>query len=462
MNIFQAKHIHFTGIKGVGMTALALCAQDLGKKLSGSDVEEKFVTDETLLNRKIIPQKGFSPENIKDTVDLLIYTGAHGGPNNPEVMHAVKKGISCISHAEAVGQITQGKTCISVCGVGGKTSTSAMISTILDHDQKDPSYLVGVAKISSLESPGKYAQKGKYFVVEADEYATAPGVDNTPRFMHQNPKFVICTNISHDHPDVYPTFEDTKKAYISFFSKTPDDGLLVVNSDDQESLNLSDQFNQKILVGKNEKSHFKIIDIKNIDQKQHVFFIHDNQKKELTLSIPGEFNAKNALMSYALCTHLGLGHEVIRKGLEKFRGTNRRFEKIRDKDGITYFDDYAHHPQEIKATLRAAKEWLSEKRLVAIFQPHTYSRTKSLLDEFATSFEESDIVIITDIFPSAREKIDPTVSSKLLADKISQTHSNTKYVSQEDLIQYVNKIKRPGDAIFTIGAGDVYKAHQNF
>ena len=460
-DILTAKNIHFTGIKGVGMTAVALCAQDRGAIVSGSDLKESFDTDNVLKSREIKVKIGFGVENIDPDADLLIYTGAHGGVNNPQVVFAQQKGISTISHAQAVGQLMARKIGFSVCGVGGKTTISAIISTILFHTDKNPSYLVGVARIGGLEYPGKYNLESKCFVAEADEYATSPGTDNTPRFMFQSPKAIICTNILHDHPDVYKDINQVKEAYFKFFQKLPQDGFLIINGDCQNSLDTSKDINvEKILVGINENNTYRITNTKIIDGQQHITVLADNKTFNLVINVPGLYNAKNAVMAYVALLRYGLGAEVIKQGLLEFKGTNRRFERITEQNNILYYDDYAHHPEEIKATLKAAKKWLSDKKIIAVFQPHTYSRTKMFLNEFTNSFEEADQVIVTDIFPSAREKPDPSISSQILADMISRIHPQANYVSKDDLVKYLKENQKSGDVIFTLGAGDVYKIHQ--
>lgn len=461
IDILSAKNIHFTGIKGVGMTAAALCAQDRGAIVSGSDLEESFDTDKVLKSREIQVKTGFGIENIDSDVDLLIYTGAHGGVNNPQVLHAKQKGINTISHAQAVGQLMAGKIGFSVCGVGGKTTISAIISTILQYADKNPSYLVGVARIRGLEYPGKYNFKSKCFVAEADEYATSPGSDNTPRFMFQSPTTIVCTNILHDHPDVYKDINQVKEAYYNFFQKLPQDGLLIINGDCQNSLDTSKDINaNKVLVGTNENNTYRITHTKIIDGQQHITVLADNKTFNLVINVPGLYNAKNTVMAYVALLRYGLGEEVIKQGLLEFKGTNRRFERITEQNGILYYDDYAHHPEEIKATLKAARGWLPDKKIIAVFQPHTYSRTKTFLNEFTKSFEEADQVIVTDIFPSAREKPDPSISSQILADRISQIHPQANFVSDSDLVKYLKENQKSEDVIFTLGAGDVYKIHQ--
>lgn len=462
-SILDAKSIHFTGIKGVGMTAVALCAQDRGAQVAGSDVADHFVTDETLQKRNIVPKINFSPENIGQSTDFLVYTGAHQGPKNTEVIAAQKNHIPSVSLGVATGQLMAGKKGISVCGVGGKTTTTAMIATIFEAARKNPSYVIGAASVASLAFPGKYDSKGTHFIVEADEYATSPGVDHTPRFMHQSPETIVCTNISHDHPDIYPTIQDTRKAYTDFFAKLPENGQLIYNADDQNSIDLVKHLSiNNISVGFAENCTYRITKVDPKDAELTITYVKNGQEHQVVLMIPGDYNAKNAVMATAVAEQYGIGIEVIKSSLLKFRGVNRRFQLMGTKGGAVFYDDYAHHPTEVNQTLKAAKDWFPSKKIIAIFQPHTYSRTKVLIEQFANSFTYADKVIITDIFPSARELPDPSINSQLLAEKTSQVHSDAAYVKQVDLVKYINQIIEPEDVLLTIGAGDVYAFHHAY
>ncbi|HKY73898.1 MAG TPA: Mur ligase domain-containing protein, partial [Patescibacteria group bacterium] len=235
MQPFSDYHsIHLVGIKGVALTALACCLHDLGKQIEGSDVEEDFVTKEQLDRLHVKVYTTFSPENLHASTDLVIFSGAHKGSENPIVVAAKEKGIRCLTHAEALGILMQGKIGISACGVGGKTSTSAMIAWILEHAGLHPSFAVGVGNIPNLGVPGRFDKVSQYFVAEADEYVSDPGHDATPRFMFQYPTVIVCTNLEFDHPDVYPSFDDVMKAYLAFFHQLSDGGTLVYNAENDE------------------------------------------------------------------------------------------------------------------------------------------------------------------------------------------------------------------------------------
>lgn len=456
---FPYSKVHFTGIKGVGMTAAALCVQDLGSAVSGSDVSADFVTKRVLTQRHIHTTVGFDPTSIPQETDLLVFTGAHQGINNPQVVAAKARGIKTLSHAELVGILMQGKIGISVCGVGGKTSISAMVSTILDYAGQKPSFLIGVGKVLNLQVPGRIDQ-GSCFVAEADEYVVSPQFDHTPRFMYQTPKYIICTNLIHDHPDVYPTIEDTKTAFSQFFEKVDTSGGLILNGSSKALRELQLPSQEITYYGLDDQDNdWWLGDTFMGEGKQLVEFVNHHTQIKLTLSVPGRFNALNALASYIVSQQLGIDSKTAIQALQLFRGSMRRFEKIGESQGIRYYDDYAHHPSQIEVTLEAAKLWLPLNRLVVVFQPHTYSRTKALLPQFTTAFTHADEVIVTDIYASERETPDETISAEILSREISTHHPNTSYIKTENLIESLKDKLKPGDALFTLGAGNIYQIH---
>lgn len=436
MELKNIKSIYFTGIKGVAMTALALCAQDMGIKVTGSDTKELFVTDEILKDREINWVKGFKPERITKEYDLLITTGAHGGLNNLEVLEARKLGIPVLTQAEALGEFTRGKKVIAVCGVGGKTTTSALIAHILDFAGMEPSYLVGVGRIYPLGVPGRFVTNSQYFVCEADEFVNSPGVDNTPKFMFLAPLVVVVTNIEYDHPDVYPSFADTLTAYQKFFQKIPKNGLLVANARDQNAGKIINSLKCPVV-------RFKI------DEK-------------VESSLPGIYNRKNIAAAIAVADYLKIPRVKTLAAVKSFIGTQRRFEKIGvTKTGVPVYDDYAHHPKELKAVIAAAKEKFPGKRLVVVFQPHTYSRTKILMPEFSRAFNKADVVGLMDIYASAREIPDPEVSSEKLAQLVAKENPSVSYIGDhESTLKWLDKTLKKDDILMTLGAGDIFYLHQ--
>jgi len=460
LSLKKIKKIHFTGIKGVGMAALAYVAQDMGIKITGSDLEETFITDYFLKKRGLSWQTGFSPQDINHP-DLLITTGSHGGLKNPQVIAAKKKNIPVMTHGEALGFFMKEKTGISICGVGGKTTTSAIIATILDYSGKKPSYAIGAAEIFPLGSPGQYQKQGKYFIAEADEYATSPGIDNRPRFYWQNPQFIINTNIKYDHPDIYSNIEQTKKTFLNFFEKIPPSGQVIINGDSRYAKEIIKKFKKPYATfGFNSSNDWQIVDVQ--EKKEKTKFSLLKQGKlfySFSLSIPGRFNIMNATAAIILCQRLGLKKEVVKRGLASFRGTKRRFEFIgRAQRGFLVYDDYAHHPHEIKKTLEAAHSWFGKsKNLIVIFQSHTYSRTKKLLSSFAKSFSRAHTVIIPPIY-GAREKESSSFTSLKLAQAIKKYHPRVIFVDKkEEAVDPIKKIAQKGNIVFTMGAGDIWK-----
>lgn len=459
----KIKHIHLTGIKGVGMTALACCFQDLGIKISGSDVEEIFVTDKVLKQRKIRWKVGFGEKNLRPKPDLLITTGAHGGLANPEVVAAKKLEIPVLTHAQALGKLMEGKEGISVCGVGGKTTTSSMIATVLEKAGRKPSYAIGVAEIDPLGEAGHY-NSGEEFVAEADEYVNSPGTDNRPRFSFQNPKIIVVTNIEYDHPDIYKDLGHTQKTFASFFEKLPADGLLLACADNKNTLKVAKNFPFVLQTyGFSPQTDWWI---------KRCFFgegamIFDLEHrgiivKDIKLKVPGKFNVLNAAAAFAVGTFLGMNTQTIKKGLEEFGGTKRRFEFIGTVGGVRVYDDYAHHPTEICQVISAAKKWFPGRRIIVVFQPHTYSRTKALFFDFARAFAGASTVVITEIYASAREKDDLGISGKALAQETAKYHPRVFFQpGEKEVVDFLKTNAKSGDVIFTMGAGNIFLWHKN-
>ncbi|MCS7092525.1 MAG: UDP-N-acetylmuramate--L-alanine ligase [Patescibacteria group bacterium] len=455
------KKIHLTGIKGVGMTALALCLVDAGCEVSGSDVSDEFVTDEVLRKRNISWKIGFSPSNVDDDINALVFTAAHGGLKNPEVMSAKDRGIPVFSYAQFMANLANTKDVIGVCGVGGKSTTSAMIANLFDYANLKPSYIVGVGGIFPLGFPGHYEKDGKFFVCESDEYAVSPGVDNRPKFYLINHKILVVTNIEYDHPDIYHSFAETKKAFRLVFEKLPRDGLLVACVDNSNVASLLDNLKCKVITyGFSENADFRIQNYYLDSQKALCRIINGRIKYEFKLSVPGRFNALNALASFIVGKHVGINVDDIILGLESYLGCRRRFEIVKTQNGITYVDDYAHHPKEILNTIHAAREWFSGRRIIVLFQPHTYSRTKALFDDFSFALSKSDVVGLVDIFSSAREEKDDSVNSQLLVDKIKTMNKNSFYIGGvSEIDAWLDKNVMRNDVVITMGAGDIYKYH---
>ncbi len=446
------------GIKGVAMTALAILAKESGVIVSGSDVQEEFPTDMTLHRFGISYDSGFADSHLPQNLDLVIYTGAHQGVNNIEVQTAKTRGIPVLPHGKALGLFMEGKRGISVAGSHGKTTTSALIAHTLMHLGKDPSFAVGCGEILSLKTSG-HLGKGDFFVVEGDEYVTDPTSDQVPRFMWQKPEVLVITNIDFDHPDVYKDLKEVKKAFVDFANSLSEKAIVVVNIDNEPLFSILQQIKRKIITyGQKEGADFKLGTV-TFNSGETVFEIYYKNKKSVSFSlkIPGVHNAQNATGAIAALVNLGIQPEELREPILTFSGTKRRFEFVAEKNNKLLYDDYAHHPTEIEATLNAARGWFPEKRLVVIFQPHTYSRTQALLSEFGKCFTQADRVLLTEIYASAREEPISGISGIALYEEIKKRHLGVHFApKRNDVLQWLEANSRQNDLILTMGAGDIF------
>lgn len=421
INLDHVKRIYFIGIKGVAMAALAIWAKEAGKIVAGSDVTEEFPTDEELKKAEIEVHEGFDIIHLVTfSPDLVIYTGAHGGLDNPQVQEAIKRRIPVAPHGKALGMVMEGTRQIAVAGSHGKTTTSAMIATILTEAGLDPSYTIGCGSIRGLGAPG-HRGKGDWFVAEADEYVTDPGHDATPRFLWLKPEVLVVINIDYDHPDVYPDLSSVQQAFVKLQKQST---FTFICADDEASSVLKRAGNVATF-GLSEKVN------------------------ELKLQIPGRHNMLNAAAAAAACGRIGIAWDVVKRGLERFGGTKRRFEKLGELRGALIYDDYAHHPKEIEATIAAFRDTFPKRRLIVVFQPHTYSRTKALLADFTRVLGTADIAIVTDIYASARE----TQTEEGLARKLGGIYTPAK----QDVSLWLTKELREQDVVVFMGAGDIYQ-----
>lgn len=454
MMLEQSKNIFFLGIKGVAMANLAVILKKMGKQVSGCDLEEEFITDKLLKKNNIERIVGFD-EFPKD-VDLIVYSAAHGGTSNPLIVRAVKNGVKIISQAKLLGELmNQFENKIAVCGCHGKTTTSSLLVYALNKLKQKPSYLVGVPFFSGFQG-GDFQDK-KYFVVEADEYGVNPPSDKTPKFHLLNPNHIIATNIDFDHPDVYKDIKETKEAFKRFFNNHYLDTIvprLLFCADDKNLMEVVESLpNKKYKTyGESEKADYQIKNIK-INEDESTFEIKNIGKFQISLF--GKHNVLNASAVIVQLLELGFKANEINESLKGFTGAERRFEKIYFNNNTYLFDDYAHHPTEIEATIKAAKSRFPKRRIIVIFQPHTYSRTQNLLEEFRKSLSLADIGLILPIFASARENSD---QFKVTSYDIVAGSKKLEYVKSNDqLINLLDINLKEGDVVFTMGAGDVYK-----
>ncbi|MBC8214594.1 MAG: UDP-N-acetylmuramate--L-alanine ligase [Candidatus Marinimicrobia bacterium] len=444
----KTKIIHFVGIGGIGMSGMAELLFNLGFSVSGSD-KMKSERTEHLESLGISFFEGHSADNVKNC-DVLVYSSAVK-LDNPEIIEAHHLNIPVIRRAEMLGELLKVKDIsIAVGGTHGKTTTSSMLGSILSEANVNPTLVIGgiVNDVGSNALSGS----GDVIVVEADEF------DRT--FLSLQPTMSIITSIELEHLDCYDNLEDIKNTFSQFANAVPFYGIVSVCIDDRNVQQILPNIKRPIITyGLTNQAD---IQAKNISYENHhsVFTVYKNLVKlgDVKLNAPGEHNIQNALASISISLELDIPFVDIQSGLAKYSGVRRRFEiRNETKSGIMFVDDYAHHPSEVQATLNAARSgW--DKRIVAVFQPHLYSRTRDFYQDFALAFMHSDVLVVTDVYPAREEPIDG-VSGKLISDNARTIgHKNVVYVQKkEDLPTKISKILKPNDIVITMGAGDIWK-----
>lgn len=459
------KNIFIIGIKGVAMANLARILHQMGKHVSGSDTSEEFITDKVLTESNIQLIHSFEATQLPHTVDLVIYSAAHGGINNPQAQEAKKRGIKIMHQVEVLGEILQQfQTSIAVCGCHGKTTTSALLSYTLKKLHAEPSYMVGVSDFNGNWG-GEYTGKST-FVVEADEYGINPPHDKTPKINYLEPTHAICMNIDYDHPDVYDSLEQTKKTFLSFFQKVLMKGQLssslIFCADDDNLMSVADFLPKSSYrtYGFSSSADFIISSLQSTEEYSTFTLSYNGATSEYRTSVFGEKNISNVVGVIAMLTQLGYSPQVIQESIQGFTGAKRRFEQILFKNNTYIFDDYAHHPHEIEATINAARLRFPNRRLLVLFQPHTFSRTESLKQEFILSLTKADMSFVLPIFGSARETVTENAITSDDLQKLAQQQGMQNvfgFTSKESILEKLQSIIQSGDVIFTMGAGDVYK-----
>ncbi|MCL2592220.1 MAG: UDP-N-acetylmuramate--L-alanine ligase [Defluviitaleaceae bacterium] len=445
------KNVHFTGIGGISMSGLSEILHNLGMTITGSDVKEsEMITHLEEIGIKV--SIGHNYENVPDNCELLVYTSAVKA-DNPELLAAREKDIEIMERATLLGLIMQiYDYSVAVAGAHGKTTTTCMISDMLLSLGKDPSVSVG-GILNSTNSNFRLG-KSEYFVTEACEYC-----DNFLRFF---PHVGIILNIEHDHADYFENILQMENSFNKFAKNIPPNGALIINKNIKNYDKIIEGLYCTVFSYGLNCGDFYADNIKYDEFSHPSFDIYQNGQFLLhaDLNVCGEHNIENALCACATGVYLGLSPEEIEKGLKAFTGSKRRFEFKGEFNGVRVYDDYAHHPTEIMATLETLKK-MNYNKLHCVFQPHTYSRTKALMDEFASSFELADTVVILDIF-SARETESNGVSSVELYDKIKTKGKNVHYFKTfKEAEDFFKEISVKNDMLITLGAGDVYLIADN-
>ena len=442
----KCKDLYFLGIKGVGMTGLAQILKYRGYLVRGSDTKEKFFTDQVLKENKINFYEGFSASNIKDDISCIIYSTAYSEKNNKEFKAAKDKGIPLIPYHEMVADLFNSSKGLAVTGTHGKTTTSALLAYVLREYGLNPNALIG-SRVFEFNG-NALVGSSDYFVLEADEYQN--------KLKYYDPWAVILTNVDYDHPDTYPDKQAYNQAFIDFIAKIPDDGVLVACFDDLSVQEILKDYNKKFIT----YGFGKDCDFRAEKEDNYHFDVYKDNKKildKVNIHLLGDHNILNFLGVLSLVDFLGLDLAKVKDIAGNFKGTARRLEVKGVYNQAVLIDDYAHHPKEIKATLKALSEHYADKKIYCIFQPHTFTRTKKFFSEFVTAFDLADEVIIMDIYASAREK-KGTIKALDLVNKIKENGVNAKYIpTREKVVKYLSEKLNKNDIAVTMGAGDVWQ-----
>lgn len=446
LDLTSKARVHLVGIGGIGLSAIARVLRAWGHRVSGSDLRASAITAD-LRREGITVYIGHDAEHLPADADLVIISSAVPA-DNPEIVAAREKGIPVLKRAEVLGTMMAGKVGIAVAGTHGKTTITALIAFTLLRAGWDPTFIVG-GVLQDLSTNAR-AGAGPHFVIEADEY------DHT--FLGLRPQLAVVTNIEMDHPDCYPTLESMVEAFRRFLALVPPDGCIVGCGDEDRVRGILGELEgiPRITYGLGSDVDWQATDIREHGGGGSDFVARYRGRDvgRFFIRLPGIHNVQNALAVLAVAQHLGVEQETVREALAAFQGTGRRFEHKGTVAGVTVIDDYAHHPTQIRATLAAARVCFPQGEVWAVFQPHTYSRTKALLDEYATSFDDADHVIVLDIY-AAREFDTLGVSAADLVARMS--HPDARYIAGLDAAtDYLFAHVRAGDVVLTLGAGDGY------
>ena len=442
---FSRQHLHFAGIGGIGMSGIAEVLLNLGYTISGSDLKLSPTTDRLAeLGARIY--EGHLAENVAGAKALVVSSAVE--ESNPEVQEARRLQIPVIPRGELLAELMRLKYGIAIAGSHGKTTTTSMVATILSHAGVDPTVVVG-GKVKAMGGSNARVGKSDFLVVEADE--------SDGSFLKLSPIFAIVTNIDREHLDHYAGIDTIRAAFVEFINKVPFYGAAILCLDDENIQSILPSVKRRtITYGKNSQADFRP-GVQECGDFHSRFSLKSRTADlgEFHLNIPGEHNVLNATAAIAVALELNVPPDVIREGLAKFTGVGRRFEVRGNANGVTVVDDYGHHPTEIRATLDAAKS-CGQGKIHVLFQPHRYSRTFHLLDDFARAFHQADRVFVLDIYAASEKPIEG-VTSEALVDRMRQFgHRGAEYAgSNEAGVEMITRGLEPGDMILTLGAGSV-------
>jgi UDP-N-acetylmuramate--alanine ligase len=445
----KAKHIHFVGIGGIGMSGIAELLLNLGYEVSGSDIQDTPVTARLAhLGGKIF--HGHKGENIGEA-DVVVYSSAVDN-DNPEIIEARERYIPVIPRAEMLAELMRLKYGVAIAGAHGKTTTTSMIASILTSGDLDPTVVIG-GRLDIWGGSNAKLGQGDILVAETDE--------SDGSFMALSPTIAVVTNMDYEHMDYYGHMDAIREAFINFINKIPFYGLAIVCLDNEEIQGIIPHLKKRyITYGTNSQADLRATNIERegLDVSFEVLFQNDSLGR-VQVGIPGKHNVLNALAAIAVGQELDVQVEDIKEGLKTLGGLARRFQVKGEKDGILLVDDYGHHPTEITAVLETAKECWPEKRLVVVFQPHRYTRTKALYDRFTICFNQTDLLIVAPIYPAGERPIEGVDVEWLCRGIKEHGHREVKLCRhQDEIVQVLLGLIKPGDLVMTLGAGDIYRA----
>ncbi len=444
----NTRHVHLVGIGGIGLSAIARVLLARGVRVSGSDLAATPIT-EALSRAGVQVYQDHRVENVSADTDLVVITSAVGG-DNPEVAAAQARGVRVVKRREFLGELTEGYRTIAIAGSHGKTTTTAIIGLMLAEAGLDPTVIVGgiVPAFGSNARTGA----GEYFVIEADEYDNA--------FLGLEPYIAVITNVDFDHPDIFPTHSDYRLAFARLIRRTRADGTVVVCGDDEGARSLAASKSTVVKYGLEKFNDWRAEQVRTNSDGGSDFQVSKLGQVlgEVRTRIPGRHNVLNALGALAAADRAGVAFKSAGAALDRYGGVGRRFDVRGEFGGVVIVDDYAHHPSEIRATLAAARERFGHRELWAVFQPHTFSRTRALLDDFALAFGEADHVIITQVY-AAREHDSLGISGNDIV--VRMEHRDARFIpTLDEVVLFLAKRITPGNVVITLGAGDVYQVGQ--
>ncbi|MEX2351731.1 MAG: UDP-N-acetylmuramate--L-alanine ligase [Balneolaceae bacterium] len=450
----RTRHIHMVGIGGIGMSGIAEILLQKGYHVSGSDGAPGEAT-RRLEELGAVVYEGHRPEQIEGA-DVVVYTSAVKAEENVETLAAMESKIPVIKRAEMLAELMRMKFGIGVAGTHGKTTTTTLLGHILQDGRFDPTIVVG-GRVHSFSKTNAVVGSGDVIVVEADEY------DRT--FLKLSPSIALITNIEAEHLDIYSDLDDLKSAFVEFANKVPFYGAVVLCLDDPVVRSILPRIERRVIsYGFTPQAEVRAVQFSQTATHSR-FTVQFDEKElgEVELMSPGEHNVRNALAAIATGLELKIPFAQIQSGLERFSGVFRRFQMKVDQGEVLVVDDYAHHPTEVQATLKTARRGWPDRRIVAVFQPHLFSRTKEMYREFGISFFDAEVLVVTDVYPSREQPI-KGVSGQLIADTaVESGHQEVYYVQKkEDLPKMLQGLVQPGDLVITMGAGDIYRYGDRF